>query len=384
MSLIHPSGEFTNERILEKSSEHGFPNAVAVEKFLWDIEISAQLQNVDDRLILKGGAAAQLYLPVGKQRGSTDIDMKALPSITEKEIAKIVSQVEAKLPAVHFEYYKPIAPIPKLPLATYSISIPSALVLTGNKSLEIKADILLEDPGLPTTLVKSKPTFVLNVIQMRIPTLGTCIGDKLLTLARGSVGMTREEDYPKQMYDIDLLSETPSQEVMVDIIDAVRKLTPLEAAYRGLKTEAIEAIRHTSNLTTSFAEVDTPNANSEHKRHISSFQSFLVSQNQALTLYKWASRALRIRFLATLVGMALEDQLQPSESTEILKTVYHLAESLEKVPGPKVKEIRFGLLNMITTGIAYLKDLKGKPLSRVFWEAVTPYNLEEITSLLPS
>jgi hypothetical protein len=384
MNLIHDSRIFTKEWILEKSKEHNFPNPRAVEMFLWDIEISAQLQNVDDRLILKGGAAAQLYLPVDRQRGSTDIDIKAAPSITEREISGIVGQVQKTLPTLLFRSYTPIAPNPKLPLVTYYVDIKSALELTERKSLPIKADILLEDPGLPTTLVKSRPTFALNVIQMRIPTLGTCIGDKLLTLARGSVGMTKEEDYPKQMYDLDLLSEATSQEVMVDIIDAVRKLTPVEASYRSLKTEAIEAIQDTCSLTTSIAEVDNPNANSEHKRHIQAFQSFLVSQNEVLPLFKWASRALRIRYLATLVGIALDDRLQPSEATEKLKTAYRLADSLEKVPGPKVKEIRLGLLKMITTKIAYFKDLKGKPLSRVFWETVTPYNLEEIASLLPS
>jgi hypothetical protein len=373
---------FTQESILEKSNEHGFSNPPAVEMFLWDIELSAQLQNADRRLILKGGAAAQLYLPVDKQRGSTDIDMKAVPSITEPEIERIVGQVEKVLPTVKFTSYAPAAPNPNLPLVTYSVDIGSALALMGKKSLSIKADILLEDPGLPTTLVKSRPTFALNVFQMKIPRLGTCIGDKLLTLAKGSVGMTKEEDYPKQMYDIDLLSEAPSQEVMVDIVDAVRKLTPVEASYRGLKTEAIEAIRDTCRLTTTFAQVDTPDANSEHKRHIQSFQSFLVSQKQALPLFRWASRALRIRFLATLVGMAVSDQLQLSEATERLNTAYRFAELFEKVPGPQVKEIRLGLLKMITTKIGYFKDLKGKPLSRVFWEAVTPYNLEEIASLL--
>jgi len=203
MSLIHDGRIFTREWILEKSKEHNFPNPRAVEMFLWDIEISAQLQNVDDRLILKGGAAAQLYLPVDKQRGSTDIDIKAAPSITEQEISGIVGQIQKTLPTLRFRSYTPIAPNPKLPLVTYYVDIKSALELTERKSLPIKADILLEDPGLPTTLVKSRPTFALNVIQIRIPTLGTCIGDKLLTLARGSVGMTKEEDYPKQMYDID-------------------------------------------------------------------------------------------------------------------------------------------------------------------------------------
>ncbi len=382
MSLIHDNRVFTKKWILDKKKAHNFANPVAVEKFLWAIEISAQLQQADNGLILKGGTAAQLYLPVQKQRGSVDIDMKYVPSITESAMSSIVDRVEKTLPSIHFTKYTPNSPYPSLPLVTYSIEMPSSLEGQG-KYLEIKADILLEDPKLPTTLVKDKQTFALKVNQMRIPTLGTCIGDKLLTLARGSVGMTKEEDYPKQMYDIDLLSEASSPGTFADIIDAVRKLAPIEASYRGLKTNAGEAIRDICKLATSYAKVDTTDANSDHKKHTQAFQQFYVNRDQELPLYEWASRALRIRFLATLVGIVLEDELHSSEAANTLKMVQSLANSLERIPGSKVKAIRLELLKLFTDKPAYVKELKGKPLTRVFWEVVTASNLDQIKKLAP-
>lgn len=75
MNLIHHKELFTKDSILERSTKYGFANPLAVEMFLWDIEVAAQLQQMDKRLLLKGGTAAQLYLPTDQQRGSVDIDM---------------------------------------------------------------------------------------------------------------------------------------------------------------------------------------------------------------------------------------------------------------------------------------------------------------------
>jgi hypothetical protein len=72
--LVHDSQFFSRDWVLTRSREHDFPNPLAVEMFLWDCEIAAQFQKADTRVILKGGTAAQLLLPVGQQRGSVDID----------------------------------------------------------------------------------------------------------------------------------------------------------------------------------------------------------------------------------------------------------------------------------------------------------------------
>jgi hypothetical protein len=382
MSLIHDNIVFKEDSILERSKKHDLANPLAVEMFLWDIEVSAQLQSLDNRLVLKGGAAAQLFLPLEKQRGSTDIDLKSTPSSTEQDISNVISQLGKRLPSLGLERHNPAAPNPKLPLVTYLVKVNSALRDMNGRSLEIKADILLRDPELPTIVVENRPTFALDVKRMRVPTLGTSIGDKLLTLAKESVGMTREEDYPKQMYDIDLLSQEISPRDFDDIVNAVDKLTPVEASYRELKTRPEEAIRHVYNLTTAYARIDTISGIAEHKRQVNSFQQFLVSRNQRLTLYDWASRALRIRFLATLVSMVLNDQVQSSDAVKKLKTAYRIAGAMERTPGNKVSGVRSELLRMIPEKIPHFKDLKGKPLSRVFWEAAAPNNLDKSESFL--
>lgn len=70
MSLIHNTKHFTKEEILERARKYEFPNPLAVEIFLWDCELAAQLQDECADMVLKGGAAAQLHLPLERHRGS--------------------------------------------------------------------------------------------------------------------------------------------------------------------------------------------------------------------------------------------------------------------------------------------------------------------------
>lgn len=206
----------------------------------------------------------------------------------------------------------------------------------------------------------------------------------MLTLAKASIGMTKEEDYPKQMYDVDLLSLGISAPVFADIANAVAKLTPIEASYRGLQTKPPEALRDVQRLTSSYATIDTSIASRDNKKNVSDFQQFLVNQNERLPLFGWASRALRIRFLAGLVDMTLNRTIVGSEAAKRLARADDLARSLGLIPGGNVQQVRKELLKIVPSEVRYFKELKGKPLSRVFWEAATPDNLDKVASLFPS
>jgi len=52
MGLIHDASYFTEESVKMRAKQHRFPNNLAVELFLWDCEIAAQLQTQSQSLIL--------------------------------------------------------------------------------------------------------------------------------------------------------------------------------------------------------------------------------------------------------------------------------------------------------------------------------------------
>jgi len=47
-----------------------------------------------------------------------------------------------------------------------------------------------------------------------------------------------------------------------------------------------------------------------------------------------------------------------------------------------VIELRKKLLDLAETKIPYFKEMRGKPLDRVFWQIVTPRNLQDVESLV--
>jgi len=378
MSLIHNAKYFTKEEILERARKYEFPNPLAVEIFLWDCELAAQLQDKCADIVLKGGAAAQLHLPLEKQRGSVDIDVGT--PLNKSDIAEIVQRISKSLEwSVKFELHKPKKPIPKLPLITYFAKAPSKTDPT-RKELEIKIDIFLKSPNLPTIVLNNVQTFAVNVKRMKCFTVGALMGDKLLTLAEESIGMTLEADYPKQIYDIDALLEVHeiSKNTVSDMVASIQALTKLEASIRNIKTAPIEALHDVIKTMHKYSLVDTSGGDASIKKNIDAFQQFFVNKNQRKPFYEWSSKSLKIKFLATLIGECVENKFSESDVAKVITQSKSIAARLNEISGKDVIEVRKKLLDLAQTKIPYFREMKGKALDRVFWQIVTLENLQDV------
>ena len=197
-------GLLTKEEMLKLSGSAGFAQPQVVELFRWDLELVSQLQAQSEDFILKGGAATQLYIPLEKQRGSVDVDMlfprrqDQLSGIIRAVIAKFASHA----PLFQFSEYEPKSPTVGLPMKTYDVDLPSVIT----NACRIKLDVLLIDEDIPLNTIRRAKTFACTVENATCPTAGALVGDKLLTLARGSIGIQTVEDYPKQVYDLEMLA----------------------------------------------------------------------------------------------------------------------------------------------------------------------------------
>jgi hypothetical protein len=382
LNFVHNAQYFTKKEILRRARKYEFPNPLAVEIFLWNCELAAQLQNACSDIVLKGGTAAQLHLPLEQQRGSIDIDVTTPRK--KSEVGELVQKVSESLEeSVKFRLHKPKKPIPKLPLVTYFAKTPTKLDL-ARKELEIKVDISLESPNLPSIVLKNVETFAVDVKRMKCLTAGTLIGDKLLTLAKGSVGMELEGDYPKQIYDIDALLETGkiSKKFVNEMSTSVETLTRLEASYRNINTTPSDALRDVIKTMDEYSLVDTSGGSSSIKKNIEGFQQFFVNKNERKPLFGWSSKSLKIRFLAMLVREQIENRFKDSEVANSIIVSHNIVQRLDKISGPDVIELRKKLLSLAETKIEYFKEMKGKPLDRVFWQIVTPRNLLDVQSLI--
>lgn len=70
-NLIHDRQCFDRDTLVGRLEKLKFYSLTRMEVFLWDLEIFLQLQSMlKDRIVLKGGAAAQFYLPIEYHRHS--------------------------------------------------------------------------------------------------------------------------------------------------------------------------------------------------------------------------------------------------------------------------------------------------------------------------
>lgn len=382
MKLIHAANYFTKDEILRRAGHYEYPNPLAVEIFLWDCELTAQLQTLCDKAVLKGGAAAQLHLPLERQRGSVDVDLTT--SLEKKDVDEVIRQLGKTLEGcATFLRYEPKKPNPELPLSTYLAHVPST-VDPEREELEIKLDFLCKSPELPHAVLRNIQTFALEVKRIECSTAGALMGDKLLTLAKGSIGIELEADLPKQIYDVDALFETcdVSAEFVNDMMISIGELTKIEASFRRIRVTPIEALNDVAKAMNWYSLVDTPSADASTKNEIESFQQFFVNRSQRKPYYEWSSKSLRIGFLATLAQKLVLKEMEAADVARVISECKEMEASLRKISGNSVVDLRDKMLKLVQTRLLHYRDLRGKSLERVFWQALTLENLENMNSLL--
>jgi hypothetical protein len=382
MSLIHDEEYFSEKRIRERAEQYGFSDPLPVELFLWDCEIAAQLQNESSDFVLKGGAAAQLHLPVEMQRGSVDVDVVC--PFTEEKIIEVLSRVHENLPKLEFEKYNPKRPKKEINMVTYLAKMPALVSLESGRSREVKIDFLLEDLELPSETIADVETFAVEVKKLKCYSVTSLLGDKLLTLAENTVGITRLADVPKQIYDVAVLSEEhkPTVKQFSEIVDVIEELAPLELRYRDLEIGISDVLDDVERTMERYGLLDTAGADDSLKRNVTNFQQFYVSTSQKWPWYEWSARALRILFLSNLVKATIEGQISVKEAWNMYDSAVQTSQAVMNVKGEEVKVLKRKLMDSADRKIPYFKNLKGKPLHRVFWQIVSRKNLFSIQDLV--
>lgn len=120
-ALLHDRNCFSRETLTARLERLRFNNLARMELFLWDLEIFLQIQTIlKDKIVLKGGAAAQFYLPVEYQRTSVDIDMicTADQEAVEKALASIEGRFKGTNDLFMARLHKPKNPKATLPMMT--------------------------------------------------------------------------------------------------------------------------------------------------------------------------------------------------------------------------------------------------------------------------
>lgn len=403
--LFHDKSAFKRETLEERMQDYGFKNMGRMELFLWDLELFLQLQDrLGDRLVLKGGAATQFYLPKEAQRTSVDIDM--LFSGTETEINEALNQIETTLGddggLLRFRKHVPKNPKTTLPLFTYFTDIPSVLTSTernvksnDKQSQELKIEFIIEEKKPEYSLVTGEDIFAVHSTKKyQVLPIDSLFADKLTTIGRNTIGVQddRLDEQVKQFYDIMMLtrycweSMNPTKiwsKYRTRAEEEWNERANSDGEWEELKGKDFSlniVIEDVKKQLQRYEQVDN-GEDKELQKAINDFKGLYLNSKVSYNPASVACGASLIRILYE----SLETEEGWSKIKELLNTESLLFLSnfsgIEK--GKKASEIRDTLIERFgSTSLIPAKILKGKKPQRVFWAVATLKNIDEIKATI--
>lgn len=196
--FCHPLSNFTKQHIKSVSKDYDILYKDNLESHIWVYELYSQIQKrCGNNCVLKGGASAQLFLPLNLQRLTKDIDCAT--DLSPKELFNVMHSIKnSYMSGKFYTNYKEY--IPKrikreghdIPMMTFIYDIPfqyQTKMKTRYPGLKIDF-LFLDTKILHKTKIEAGETLglKLNYTPIIIDKYST-ISDKLLTLAFTTLGL---------------------------------------------------------------------------------------------------------------------------------------------------------------------------------------------------
>lgn len=401
--LFHKEEAFQRETFQKRMEEFGFKNMARMELFLWDLELFLHIQKIlGDKIILKGGAATQFYLPRDAQRTSVDIDMLFFG--TEEEIKKTLRKIEEYLGTedelFYFHKHSPKNPKTNLPLHTYYTKVPSVLS-NAERNMEresipyqeLKIEFILQPEKWEYERRTGENIFAVNSSwNYQILPLNYLFADKLTTLGCNTIGVQNErlDEQVKQFYDIMMLSRNCISEMQCSVVKEkylkraeqewnTRKIT-LGSTLEGRDYEPKYIVEDVEKQLLRYQQADS-GEDAELKKFINDFHSLYLNRKVQYDPKTVACGASLVRLMYELMisGMGWD---KVKQALEIEKKL-----GMEHLSGPekgqKIRELRNQFIQEFgKDSVIPASTLKGKDLKRVFWAVVNIDNLNKIEGMI--
>jgi hypothetical protein len=391
-ALIHDRKCFDRDTLAERLEQLKFNSLARMELFLWDLEIFLQIQSLlKDRIVLKGGAAAQFYLPIEYQRTSVDIDMICVGGI--EEVEKALATIERTFSGMGGLFkarpHKPKDPKAILPMMTYYMDVPSVCTekeLFGKKitgTQEIKIEFHFTDEPFAIQRISSPCIFALETKQTyQLLPLDDLIGDKLTTLGPNTIGipMERADEQIKQIYDISWLLKFNWENIDLPRVGtSFLARAKSEAHQRSLTANIADIFSDMMAQMKQLSVMDLENDKSLLKR-INDFQSLYVRKELNRSPAEWAVVGAMIHLL---LGYLSRDKDATGPLDSLFECERHLEfdhlQGAEK--GRLARRFREEFSKDFENYSDYpAKVLKGKSPARILWAVVNTDNVAELAS----
>ncbi len=391
-ALIHDRKCFDRDTLAERLEKLKFNSLARMELFLWDLEIFLQIQAIlKDKIVLKGGAAAQFYLPIEYQRTSVDIDMICAVGI--EDVEKALAAVDQKLKGMDGLFkarpHKPKDPKANLPMMTYYMDVPSVCTekeLFGKKTTgiqEIKIEFHYTDKPLAIQQIPSPRIFALETQQTyQLLPLDDLIGDKLTTLGPNTIGipMERADEQIKQIYDISWLLKLNWGNIDLQRVGtSFLARAKWEARQRALTATVADIFSDMMAQMKQLSVMDLENDKSLLKR-INDFQSLYVRKELNRSPAEWA-------VIGSMIHLLLGYLSRNEDANSPLDSLFQCERSLEfdHLQGAEKGRLARRFREEFSKDFERYSDypaklLKGKSPARILWAVVKTDNVDELVS----
>lgn len=388
---FHDEMDFKRETFEARMEKFGFKNIVRMELFLWDLELFLHIQKkFGDRIVLKGGAATQFYLPIVAQRTSVDIDMIFYG--TKEEIEEALKEIGEKLgegnPLFIFREYIPKNPKTELPLHTYMVDVPSVLSNSERQkfdsdiqSQELKIEFIMSDKKREFTQKSGKDIFaVKSNYEYQVLPLESLFADKLTTLGNSTIGIQddRMDEQVKQFYDILMLIKCCVSDMDFSQVAERYKARAMEewSARRNGDYKFDDIIVDVRKHLKRYSMADS-GEDLELRKYINDFKSLYLNSEIS---YSPKDVACGASLISLMYELMLEEK-----SWDMVHTALDIEKKVEFEPlsgkerGQTIRQTREWLINEFGSYSDIMPNiLKGKDVKRVFWSVVDIDNISDI------
>lgn len=391
-NIILEKEVFSRSEIEKRMTDGGFNSLSKFELFIWDLEMFLQLQNkLGDKIILKGGAATQFYVPVTSQRTSIDIDMICLAS--SDEVHQTISEIENEFAGVEdyckFRLYAPKNPKLGLEdLETYFQTVPSIcneqeLFATKGKQ-EVKIELNFSKDKYEINKIKRPELFALKTEkEFNVLTFESLFGDKLTTLGPNTIGISdeRSDEQVKQIYDVITLFVSNLDQVLTNkpqIKESYEKAARVECQIHNLTYDKDLLLDDMSALLGRLKNIES---DGKLLQRANDFQALYLRKSVNRDKSEWAIVGYQLELLKDYI---FTDDLRIVRFRGIDEFIGKL--KFEHIKGPErgklnrevrsILEASFGTI----TGLSI--DLFKKRIDRIIWELVSFVDFKKIQDVL--
>lgn len=391
-ALIIEKDAFSRDVIEKRMNDGEFNSLSKFELYIWDLEMFLQLQKrLGDKIILKGGAATQFYLPISSQRTSIDIDMICLA--TREEVKRTITEIESELCGsdeyCKFKLYKPRNPKVGLDaLDTYYETVPSICddreLFSSKGKQEVKIEFMYSESTHEITKIKNPTLFALETNrEFNILSFENLFADKLTTIGPNTIGISdeRADEQIKQIYDVISLFISNHEKVfsMKETIKALYE----KAAYAECMIHNIEydfdvliddmelMINRLKNIE--YNEILLQRAND--------FQSLYLRKSVRRDKAKWTIVGYQLGMLFDFIFNDDKSLLSFDEINEYIDKL-----KFNHIKGPErgkiTSNIRECLERQYSSIIETSPDLFRKRIDRILWELLSKVEFDSIKETL--